>query len=159
MSIYCGHSNSCPSTDVPNNSFNDVVPNDNVEMSHEMDASNEQPTMIKDDMRPWMLMNYRNKKKNSKVGDQTKSPSKGYRFSVLQDINVAADNEAETIADIHTNSSTPPIVKLWTNFQDKLKNVPKPSEPANSKPSSSLSKSSKPPSKTVNPMHLSVCTS
>ncbi|KAL6205272.1 hypothetical protein ACLB2K_022534 [Fragaria x ananassa] len=141
---------------VPNCSPNDVVHGDNMKVPDEMDASFEHRSVIKEDMGPWMLMNYMNKKKNSKFGGQTKSPSKGSRFSVLRDDIVVADDEAETSTDNPTITINPPIVKLWSNLQSKLMNASNPSEHVVSKPSSSLPKSSYPSTKPVKDlMHLS----
>ncbi|KAL6145635.1 hypothetical protein ACLB2K_056321 [Fragaria x ananassa] len=90
-------------------------------MTHEMDTVNDSPSIIKEDMGPWMLINYRNKKKVSKVGGSGQTPVKGSRFSVLQDENVNAIDGAETIVD--NTDTAPPIVKLWTSFQEKKKKV------------------------------------
>lgn len=78
----------------PKASSNLGASNDNSEMTHEMDTVNDSPFIIKEDMGPWMLMNYRNKKKVSKVGGSGQTPAKGSRFSVLQDENVNATDGA-----------------------------------------------------------------
>ncbi|KAL6141496.1 hypothetical protein ACLB2K_059784 [Fragaria x ananassa] len=116
-----------PSSGDPNCSFATSNSAGNVEMTNEMEARNETPSVIKEDMGPWMLMNYRNKKKASKHGGTVKSPIKGSRFYVLHDEIAIATNEAGTIVVSSKNPPAPPIIKLWTSFQDKQKKMQAPS--------------------------------
>nr|XP_011466878.1 PREDICTED: uncharacterized protein LOC105352205 [Fragaria vesca subsp. vesca]XP_011466879.1 PREDICTED: uncharacterized protein LOC105352205 [Fragaria vesca subsp. vesca]XP_011466880.1 PREDICTED: uncharacterized protein LOC105352205 [Fragaria vesca subsp. vesca]XP_011466881.1 PREDICTED: uncharacterized protein LOC105352205 [Fragaria vesca subsp. vesca]XP_011466882.1 PREDICTED: uncharacterized protein LOC105352205 [Fragaria vesca subsp. vesca] len=116
-----------PSSGDPNCSSATSNSAGNVEMTNEMEARNETPSVIKDDMGTWMLMNYRNTKKASKHGGTVKSPIKGSRFSVLHDEIANATNEPGTIADSSKNPPASPIVKLWTSFKDKQKKMQAPS--------------------------------
>ncbi|KAL6122978.1 hypothetical protein ACLB2K_075501 [Fragaria x ananassa] len=111
----------------------------NSEMVHELDSS-ETPSVLKEDMGPWMLMNYRNKKKAAKPGSNAKSPVKGSRFSVLQNEDAGASDEVMTNADIHDH--VPTIVKLWSSFQNKAKSVQAPSSSKSSHLVSEIGKSS-----------------
>ncbi|KAL6125131.1 hypothetical protein ACLB2K_073191 [Fragaria x ananassa] len=92
------------------------VPNAQSEV--EMHASED---IVKEDMGPWMLMTYRNKKKNGNSGRSKNLNASGSRFSVLQEeeINEKVPN-VENDADM-PSGDTPNIVKLWNNFQDKKK--------------------------------------
>lgn len=111
----------------------------NSEMVHELDSS-ETPSVLKEDMGPWMLMNYRNKKKAAKPGSNAKSPVKGSRFSVLQNEDAGASDEVMTNADNHDH--VPTIVKLWSSFQNKAKSVQAPSSSKSSHLVSEIGKSS-----------------
>ncbi|KAL6137614.1 hypothetical protein ACLB2K_062904 [Fragaria x ananassa] len=97
------------------------------DMVNDMEANSAIPSVIKEDMGPWMLMNYRNKKKAHKAGNSVKSPAKGSRFTVLQDEADITTDMDETIAGTSKPNQAPAIVKLWTSFQDKQKNMHAPS--------------------------------
>ncbi|XP_061993844.1 uncharacterized protein LOC133711766 [Rosa rugosa] len=70
-----------PHGDGPNCGNNDqtLAPTENCVMQHEMNTPQSSSSVIKEDMGPWMLMNYRNKKKNDTSGAK-KSVSKGSRY-------------------------------------------------------------------------------
>ncbi|KAL6145061.1 hypothetical protein ACLB2K_055749 [Fragaria x ananassa] len=112
------------------------VPNAQSEV--EMHASED---IVKEDMGPWMLLTYRNKKKNGNSGGSKNLNASGSRFFVLQEeeINEKVPN-VENDADM-PSGDTPNIVKLWNNFQDKKKNT--------SKPKNNLSSTSNPKSPVV----------
>lgn len=125
------------------------VPNAQSEV--EMHASED---IVKEDMGPWMLMTYRNKKKNGNSRRSKNLNASGSRFSVLQEeeINEKVPN-VENDADM-PSGDTPNIVKLWNNFQDKKKKTSKPknnlSSTSNPKPPMVTSKFSPKPSKVLN---------
>lgn len=93
---------------------------DNSGMHQDMKV-NAQTEVIKDDMGPWMLMNYRNKKKNADAKIPRKNVSSSSRFTVLQHEEV---NEGASVDHVTTSSpakNVPSVVKLWQSFQDKKK--------------------------------------
>ncbi|XP_024195606.1 uncharacterized protein LOC112198713 [Rosa chinensis] len=85
-----------------------------------------QNDVIKEDMGPWMLMSYINKKKNGDTSSTKKSSAVGSRFAVLQDETVADSELPEKTIDDNNNGQSPTIVKLWQSFQEKKKKNPKP---------------------------------
>lgn len=96
----------------------------NVELGANVKSSESavnQCAIIKEDMGPWMLMSYRNKKKIGANGGSKKNGASGSRYAVLQeeDGNVATEGEP-TVKNL-SNESTPTIVKLWQSFQEKKK--------------------------------------
>ncbi|XP_062014120.1 uncharacterized protein LOC133730576 [Rosa rugosa] len=103
-----------------------MVPKATSDSQQDMDTS-QAHSILKEDMGPWMLMNYRNKRRTNDSGGAKKTINKGSRFTVLQDEEELPSHEPETIIDNATKPLTPPIVKLWASFQDKKKNFNKPS--------------------------------
>ncbi|PRQ32913.1 hypothetical protein RchiOBHm_Chr5g0051681 [Rosa chinensis] len=90
--------------------------------------------IIKEDMGPWMLMSYRNKKKIGESGEARKnSNGSGSRFDVLQEES-GKDSELPTpTIENNSSDSSPPIVNLWKSFQEKKKTVPLNNEPTKTK--------------------------
>ncbi|XP_024159082.1 uncharacterized protein LOC112166461 [Rosa chinensis] len=69
--------------------------------------------VIKEDMGPWMLMSYRNKKKNGDAINTKKNSVTGSRFTILQDETVADSAFPEKTIDAHNHEQSPTIVNLW----------------------------------------------
>nr|XP_011467266.1 PREDICTED: uncharacterized protein LOC105352294 [Fragaria vesca subsp. vesca] len=87
-----------------------------------------QCNVIKEDMGPWMLMSYKNKKKNAEGSNSKKSTASGSRFNVLQNEN-GDDSETVVSPVSETNSKpVPNVVKVWQSFQEKKKSWPSPSK-------------------------------
>jgi hypothetical protein len=73
------------------------------------------------DIGPWMVMNYKNKKKNVNVANaSTKKLSQGSRFTPLQDESFLNEPVVPPSVAKAKQSIEPPIVKLWKNLQHKL---------------------------------------
>ncbi|XP_024196069.1 uncharacterized protein LOC112199261 [Rosa chinensis] len=77
-----------------------------------MQQSVPQNDVIKEDMGPWMLMSYRNKKKSGDTSSNKKSSATGSRFAVLQDETVADSELPGKTIDDNNNEQSPTIVKL-----------------------------------------------
>ncbi|XP_040367475.1 uncharacterized protein LOC121050689 [Rosa chinensis] len=114
-----------PSSDTALAHTNDstrVVPSD-VNMTSVQNGQVSPPPcdVIKEDMGPWMLMIYRNKKKSNDSGAAKKHGNSSSRFSILQEESgMESVLPEKTIKDNHVDIVAP-IVKLWKNFQDKKK--------------------------------------
>ncbi|KAL6141867.1 hypothetical protein ACLB2K_060153 [Fragaria x ananassa] len=87
----------------PKASSNLGASNDNSEMTHEMDTVNDSPSIIKEDMGPWM-MNYRNKKKVSKVGGSGQTPAKGFQEKKKKVQNSTLSKAASITSDMSKTS-------------------------------------------------------
>lgn len=104
-----------PVEDIVEESTSTAEPSESSQM---MDASSV-ADIVKEDMGPWMLMNYRNKKKGNVSVDNKKTGPTGSRFSVLQQDTV---EESDYVFEpVKAAAAAPPIVKLWSSFQDKQK--------------------------------------
>ena len=88
-----------------------------------MDGDSVSSKIVKEDMGPWMLMSYKNKKKQADQPSLKKSNVQGSRFSVLQDDHTENDVEHGEDMEVNTTTQAPKIVKLWNSFQAKQKKV------------------------------------
>ncbi|KAL6199762.1 hypothetical protein ACLB2K_029545 [Fragaria x ananassa] len=79
--------------------------------------------VIKEDMGPWMLMSNKNKRKAGGNGGGRKHAPSGSRFDVLNEEGGNESGEAEHITLIGSKGVSPPIVKLWQSFDDKMKSA------------------------------------
>lgn len=129
---YASVENECPASDSALNGA--VNPNlIKVDKVVEMSQAEDVPMMTKttnatstastsSDVGPWMVMNYKNKKKNSGFANsRTKKFSPGSRFAPLQDVDDVFKTEVPASVGKEKQSDEPPIVKLWKNLQHKLK--------------------------------------
>ena len=81
----------------------------------EKSAEKEPPAKVKSNIGPWMVMSYKNKKKNFNVTPSgNKKTSPGSRFAPLQVIDDTPVNpEPKTENRVPKQSSGPSIVQLW----------------------------------------------
>lgn len=84
------------------------------------------PAKVKSNIGPWMVMNYKNKKKNFNVTPSgNKKTSPGSRFSPLQVVDDTPVNpEPKTVDRMPKQPSGPTIVQLWQRVQEKIKSGP-----------------------------------
>lgn len=75
------------------------------------------------DIGPWMVMSYRNRKKNFNANSSgARKSTQGSRFAPLQDDNLASETiNPDTVVKVTQQPSEPTIVKLWRNVQEKIK--------------------------------------
>ncbi|PRQ51592.1 putative transcription factor interactor and regulator CCHC(Zn) family [Rosa chinensis] len=117
------------------------TPEANMEDNSQPDRGNGQQdivtmntAIVKEDMGPWMLMTYKQQKKNNNGNGSTSRNHGGSRFNVLQELN---EEEKDEKNGQETNASDvptlPDLMKSWNNPQAKTKHSKLHAEPKGEK--------------------------